>query len=185
MNRLFCVLQIWPRRTVACCTLKVRHKAGGRCTFDHLVQSGRRGALNPDFSFPPSLTAPCIISIFFQTDRQTACSGGVHWDSHRWRCDGGCRGVAQINKRQPLINVFVHIKIAAAGVSCHHFACMPLSLCLSFLSVRRECVCMNGHQTWRPNAVCIHAGAAAACWKQLGSLSKTHSQPQIGLDNTN
>lgn len=33
--------------------------------------------------------------------------------------------------------------------------CMHASLCLSLpLNVKRECVCMNGHQTWRPNALC-------------------------------
>lgn len=46
----------------------VQHKAGGRCTSDHLVQSGRRGALNPDFSLSLSCTLHNIRGF---PDRQT------------------------------------------------------------------------------------------------------------------
>lgn len=62
----------------------------------------------------------------------------------------------------------------AAGVLIDGGARMPFCLCLSLpLTVRRECVCMNGHQTWRP----VRATEGAVCRSRLGargSLSSIH-----------
>lgn len=61
--------------------VKVQHKAGGRCVFDHLVPSGRRGALNL-FPLIISVAAPCIsLKSSSQTGRQTACSDEAQGDS--------------------------------------------------------------------------------------------------------
>lgn len=98
MLRVVCVLQYLMSGL-----LRVHHKAGGRCAFDHLLQSSRRGALNPDLSPCTSLSL-CVsfsacslhnIAEVFQTDRQRACSEGAHWGSTqqvevevgRWGCN--------------------------------------------------------------------------------------------------
>ena len=67
----------------------------------------------------------------------------------------------------------MHIKSCSWCFMSSFYTHAFLSVCLSFpLNVRRECVCMNGHQTWRPSAVCT-----LGCMQeeQTGSsLSSTH-----------